>query len=261
MTLKITVLGCGNSTGVPAIGDYWGACDPKEPKNIRTRCSITLQSEKTTLIIDTGPDFSRQMTREKISTLDAVLYTHAHGDHINGIDELRVITLRNKKLTPIYGNSWTMKDLQDRYVYMFKGNNHELYPPLLTANVIENYGQPTTVGDITFTPFNQDHGTCETVGYRFGDFGYSTDILNLDHTAIKTLSGIKTWLVDGCGYKQADNAVHANLETVYKLNDQIGAEQVFITSLSLGMDYATLKGELRKGYEPAHDGLKLETSI
>ncbi len=261
MKLKITVLGCGNSTGVPAIGDYWGACDPKEPKNVRTRCSLAVQSEKTTIVIDTGPDFSRQMTREKIPTLDAVLYTHAHGDHINGIDELRIITLRNKKLAPVYGNLATMKDLQERYVYMFKGNNHELYPPLLEANVIDNFGKAMTVGDITFTPFVQDHGTCKTVGYRFGDFGYSTDILDLDQTAVKTLEGIKTWIVDGCAYNQTNNAVHASLETVYRLNDQIGAERVYITSLSLGMDYKTVKGELKEGYEPAYDGLKLETSI
>jgi phosphoribosyl 1,2-cyclic phosphate phosphodiesterase len=259
MKLKITVLGCGNSTGVPAIGDHWGSCDPNEPKNVRTRCSLAVQSEQTTIIIDTGPDFSGQMTREKIPTLDAVLYTHAHGDHINGIDELRIITLRNKKLTPVYGNAWTMKDLQDRYDYMFKGNNHELYPPLLVANTIDNFGQEITVGDISFVPFNQDHGTCETVGYRFGDFGYSTDMLRLDDTAIKTLKGVKIWIVDGCAYKQTNNPVHANLEALYEFNEQIGAEQVYLTSLSLAMDYQALLKELPKGFAPAYDGLVLHT--
>ena len=99
MKAKVTVLGCGNSTGVPAIGNYWGKCDPNEPKNKRTRCSIAVQTEQTTLIVDTGPDFSAQLTRENINHIDGVFYSHAHSDHVNGMDELRIIRFRNNALS------------------------------------------------------------------------------------------------------------------------------------------------------------------
>lgn len=261
MKAKVTILGCGNSTGVPAIGNAWGACDPNEPRNRRTRSSVCVQSDKTTIIIDTGPDFRYQLNRENIPTLDAVLYTHAHGDHINGIDELRVITHRNKTLTPIYANSWTLKNLETKYIYIFHGTSNELYQTLIEPHEITNFGKPITIGDIDVVPFEQDHGTCTSAGYRFGDFGYSVDMLKLDDAGIQTLKGIKTWIVDGAGYKDPNSKVHANLETIYKLNEQIGAEQVYLSSLTLAMDYQTLRKELKKGYEPAYDGLAFEINI
>ncbi|MGQ0527494.1 MAG: MBL fold metallo-hydrolase [Alphaproteobacteria bacterium] len=263
MKAKITVLGSGNSTGVPAIGNYWGACDPAEPRNRRTRCSLAVQSETTTLVIDTGPDFREQLNSAGISMIDAVLYTHAHGDHINGIDELRTLGMRAKKLMPIYANKWSLDDLEVRFHYLFRGGKSEIYPPILESHLIDEkqFGKPVQVGDIIFTPFDQDHGTCNTVGFRFGDFGYSVDICDLDGRALETLKGIKTWIVDGAGYKSTTNKVHAGLEKIYELNEKIGAVQVYITSLSLAMDYRILKKELRDGYEPAYDGLAFEIDL
>jgi phosphoribosyl 1,2-cyclic phosphate phosphodiesterase len=254
---KVTVLGCGNSTGVPAIGNYWGQCDPAEPKNERTRCSIAVQTDTTTLIIDTGPDFRTQLTRENIFRIDGVLYTHMHSDHAAGMDELRIMRFRNKSLIPIYADEATMADLRGRFPYMFDGGNHELYPPIVEPHVIDSatFGKRRAFMDIEYTPFEQDHGSCVSVGYRFGDFGYSVDIFDLDQKAIDALKGVKTWIVDGAGYHQADNRVHASLKTIYRLNEQIGAEQVYITSLSLAMDYQTMVGELPAGYAPAYDGL------
>lgn len=260
MKAKVTILGCGNSTGVPAIGNVWGKCDPREPKNRRLRASIAVRSETTTLVIDTGPDFREQLNRENISTLNAVLYTHAHGDHINGIDELKLIYFRTANLVPIYGNSWTLEDLERRFDYLFKGGKHELYPPMLRSIELQ-YGQAVTIGDLTFTSFEQDHASCTTAGYRLGDFGYSTDMRNLDDTAVNALKGIRTWIVDGAGYNDPNAKLHANLETIYKLNERIGAEQVYITSLSLGMDYKTLCAELKSGFAPAYDGLEIDISL
>lgn len=252
--LTITVLGCGNSTGVPSIGNYWGTCDPTEPKNRRTRSSIAVQSAQTTLVIDTGPDFREQMNREDIRNLDAALYTHFHEDHMNGIHELRAFSYRNKNLTPIYADQATLDELHARFEFLFKGGNAEIYPPVLKPHQLE-YGHTYTIGDITFDCFEQDHGSCKSVGYRFGDFGYSTDILDLDDTAVNALKGIKTWIVDGCGYNREDYIAHANLKTIYRLNEQIGAPKVYLTSLSLHMDYQTLISELPDGYSPAYDGL------
>lgn len=259
-TATITVLGCGNSTGVPAIGNIWGACDPTEPKNTRTRSSIAVQINETTLIIDTGPDFRQQMNRENITNLNAALYTHFHEDHVGGIHELRAFTFRNKALTNVYADQATLDELHNRFGFLFKGGNLDIYPPILAANMLE-YGQNYQIGDLSFTCFEQDHDSCSSVGYRFGDFGYSTDILDLDETAVETLKGIKTWIVDGCGYHKEDYVAHANLKTIYRLNEQIGAEEVYLTSLSLAMDYKTLCEELREGYRPAYDGLKLKCTI
>lgn len=263
-TATITVLGCGNSTGVPAIGNAWGQCDPNEPRNTRTRCSIAVQTDQTTLIIDTGPDFRGQVNAANITHIDAVLYTHAHSDHVNGIDELRLIRFRNKELVKVYVNKQAYDDIRHRFEYMFEGSDTgHPYPPMLDPYIFKNtdFGQKLRYNDIGFTPFLQEHGEIKATGYRFGDFGYSVDMKDLDADAIQSLKGIKTWLVDAAGYHSTDNKVHANLETIYALNEQIGAETVYLTSLSLAMDYKTLQSELKQGYYPAYDGLKLQCAL
>ncbi len=257
----VTILGCGNSTGVPAIGNYWGECDPSEPKNNRSRSSIALEYGGVTIIIDTGPDFRNQMNRENIPMIDAVLYSHQHSDHVNGIDDLRVIRHRNNKTrVPCYGNEVTMTDLKRRFHYLFDGGVHALYPPIIEPHILtaESMGRPHSAAGIEFIPFEQDHGTCKSVGYRFGDFAYSVDMHKLDGAAIETLRGVKTWLVDAAAYNQSENPVHANLQTIYELNRQIEASQVYLTSLSLPMDYQTLCDELPAGYAPAYDGMRFE---
>ncbi|MBX2833494.1 MAG: MBL fold metallo-hydrolase [Micavibrio sp.] len=261
---EVIILGCGNSSGVPAIGNRWGACDPNEPKNQRTRSSIYVRAGDTSVVIDTGPDFRAQFNRENISDIDAVLFTHHHSDHTAGLDELRVIRHRTgKNLVPCYANSETFTDLNKRFGYMFGGGNHVLYPPIIETRELgeAHYRHAQNIGELSFTPFSQDHGTCETIGYRFGDFAYSMDILTLDDEAIETLKGIKTWVVDAAAYNQPTNPVHANLETIYRLNEQIGAEKVYLSSLSIAMDYQTLLCELPDGYFPAYDGMKIKFSF
>ena len=258
--LEITVLGCGNSTGVPAIGNYWGACDPNEPKNRRTRASIAVKSATTTIIIDTGPDFREQCNRENIADVDAVLYTHHHSDHVMGIDELRVLKFRNQKdCIPIYLSMDTLEDLETRFTYLFKGGNHKLYPPIVQTNIIplDGYGKIHKIGDIEFIPFEQDHGSCTSLGYRFGDFAYSVDILNLDETAIQTLQGIKTWMVDCAAYKDDNNAVHASIDKIKALNERVGARNIHLTCLSLAADYKTCKDELPNHISPSYDSQKI----
>ena len=242
MKATLTILGCGNSTGVPAIGNYWGACDPKEPKNKRMRSSILLQTKTTNIVVDTGPDFREQLNRENIQTIDAILYSHTHSDHINGIDELRVIRHRKKALVPIYGNTITIVELKKRFNYLFKGGNHELYPAIIDPIEIidDNYGKAHRVGDIDFTPFEMDHGTCKSVGYRFGDTAYCVDVWNIEQSAINTLKGIKTLVIDVAGYRMTHNKVHASLDTIYRLNKEIKATEIYLTSLTLSMDYQTL---------------------
>lgn len=257
---KLTILGCGNSPGTPTICNNWGVCDPAEPRNRRLRASLAVQAEDTTLIIDTGPDFRYQINRTDIARIDAILYTHAHSDHVNGIDELRILRLQEKRLFPIYGNEETLATLRTRFAYLFDELEKGVYPKVLDPHVIpcEAYGAPMAIGAIRFTPYDQDHGTCRSLGYRFGDAAYTTDMLDLPPESIETLRGIKTWIVDGCAYHTQENRVHATLEKIYAFNETIGATRVIITHLSGQMDYRALCAELPRGYEPAYDGLVLE---
>ncbi|MAE51941.1 MAG: MBL fold metallo-hydrolase [Micavibrio sp.] len=257
-SLGVTILGCGGSAGVPAAGNYWGACDPNEPRNFRSRCSIVVQSDQTTLIVDTGPEFRMQVNRENINTVDAVLYSHYHGDHVDGIADLRTFRFRNKALVPIYANDETL-EVFDRNFPHFVNAGDSIYPQILEPRLIEKnaYNKPMRVGDIDFIPFEQDHTTCKTLGYRFGDFAYSVDVLKIDEAGLRTLKGVKTWVVDSAGYKHDDNLVHINLKNIYEYNKIIGAQRVILTSLTLAMDYQTLLSELPDGYEPAYDGLRL----
>lgn len=256
--LRFTVLGCGNSSGTPSIGNYWGNCDPAEPKNLRTRPAATIQSATTTILIDTGPDLRQQANKAGIETVDGVLYTHAHADHIHGIDDLRSFRLRAKSLIDIYGNQATMDELQERFAYMFI-EKHGIYPQIVEPHAFEDdaYGSPQKIGDIEFIPFIQDHGTCNSIGYRVGDLAYSTDVVDFSQQALETLRGIKTWIVDAAGYKMPKNMVHMTLREVYAMNEIVQAEKVYLTHLSNQMDYQTLRKELPQGFEPAYDGLEI----
>lgn len=259
--LKIKILGCGASGGVPAIGNNWGTCDPNEPRNNRTRASIAVQSETTNLVIDTGPDFRCQLNREDIQNVDAIIYTHAHGDHVAGIDELRSFQRRYKKSIPVYGNETTLNELEYRFEYMFKDTSDGLYPRVLTPSIFtdEDFGQEKIIGDIPFIPFEQDHTTCKTLGFRFGDLAYCTDMVRLDEKAINVIKGVKTWIVDGSGHYQADNIVHASIPQIIKMNEIIGAQEVYFTHLTLMMDYKELMNDLPEGFYPCYDGLHFLT--
>lgn len=259
MSVKLTILGCGNSAGTPSIGNYWGACDPAEPKNRRTRPSIVVRSDTTTLLVDTSPDLREQANREGLDKIDAVIYTHAHSDHLLGIDELRSLNLRQGgHITPVYSTEDTIDEIESRFSYLFI-ERQKIYPKILESTLIypADIGSHISVGDISFIPFMQDHGTCETLGLRFGSVAYSTDMMNLSDQSIDILKGTKTWIVDAAGYKMEHNLVHATLKKVFALNEMVGAEKVYLTHMPPGMDYQTLINELPAGYEPAWDGLEI----
>lgn len=264
MSVTFTILGSGNSSGVPAIGNYWGVCDPNEPKNRRNRCCAAVQSEDTTIIIDTGADIRHQLNEFDIGSLDAVFYTHQHSDHTHGIDDLRSFFFRNDKIPiPCYGNETTLTELQERFLYLFKGGNHDyFYPAILTAHIFDadRFGLTHKYKDITYIPFEMDHATCKTVGYRFGNVSYCVDMKYLDDNALNVLKGSDVLVVDGAGYNSENNDVHAGLNALYEYNEIIQAKEVYVTCLSSMMDYKTLKNELPDGFYPAYDGLKFDIS-
>lgn len=256
----LTILGCGASAGVPTIGNYWGKCDPNEPRNIRTRPSISLQTDTTLVVVDAGPDFAAQMNRERLGCPDALFITHEHADHINGIDELRMLQRLHKRKFPVHALPETLEKLYQRLGYMFINSDDGFYPAVCDPMAIE-IGTSLTIGDIEFMPFEQDHGSIKSLGLRIGNIGYSTDVKRLQKPAMNILNGIDTWIVDGCGFHSVENPVHACIEEVIAMNEAIGAKNVFLTHLPPTMDYQTLIKELPDGYTPAHDGMKLKFTL
>lgn len=258
MPTELIVLGCGDSRGTPRIGNDWGNCDPNEPKNIRTRPSMCIQSETTTLVIDTGPDFKHQINRENIKKIDAILYTHAHSDHTNGIDDLKPFHDRTRTRVPVYLRQEVLDELRVRFNYIFEQKS-PLYPSIVDVHVwSENdFYVPNKINDISFVPFLQDHGPIVSVGFRFGDVAYSTDLVNLNADSIASLKGIKTWVVDGGDLYSEKPLVHLNLKKVLELNELIGAEQVYLSHVKGDHDYQTMLKNFPSHVRPAHDGLRL----
>lgn len=255
--MKITVLGCGASLGVPAAGGFWGDCDPDNPKNERTRASILIESDETTILVDTTPDVRYHLNKHNVSRLDAVIYTHAHSDHIHGLDDLRVISYTMGHPVPAYTNAATAKELAHRFGYVFSGSHNQFYKPFMEINE-RGYGD-ITIGDINMTWFEQEHGSCKTIGIRIGDFAYSVDTLDLDETALETLKGVETWIVDCGGYMLEDDRVttHANKKRVLKWVDMLKPEQTYLTVLTGRMDYDRLLVEFPDHVRPLYDGFEI----
>jgi phosphoribosyl 1,2-cyclic phosphate phosphodiesterase len=254
--MKITVLGCGSSGGVPLIGNNWGSCDPANPRNRRSRVSILVEQGNTVVLVDTSPDMRQQLLDCDLKKLDAVLYTHAHADHAHGIDELRSINWLTQKPVDIYADAETLADLAARFAYIFKGVSRTVnyYKP--SVNTHEITTAPFSVGDIPVLPFFQNHGHIKTLGFRFGDFAYSTDVHELDEAAFAALKGIKIWLVD-C-VRIEPHPTHSHLEQTLAWIDRVKPEKAYLTHMSHSMDYAKLLAVLPAGVEPAYDGLVLE---
>lgn len=252
----LTILGCGGSAGVPTIGNFWGACDPAEPRNVRTRTSIALQTQTTLVIVDAGPDFKDQMNRENLGCPDAIIVTHDHSDHVTGLEELRILQRIHKRKFPLHASKETLESLQARMGYLFKDNENGFYPSVCTAQHVKD-DILLEIGDVKIQTCVQRHGSITSMGLRVGQVGYSTDMKSLPKRSIEILQGIETWIVDGCGFHNPQNPVHASIEEIMEMNTLIGAKKIFLTHLPHTMDYNALVKELPDGYAPSYDGMKL----
>lgn len=255
--MKITVLGCGASLGTPGAGGFWGRCDPEESKNHRTRASLMVQSKTTDLLIDTTYDLRLHLNAHKQQKLDGVLISHGHNDHVNGIDDLRAVAYHAGELVDIYSNEETLDEIHRRWPYLFETLFDGLYVQFLQKKPVDNYGK-FTIGDIEVETFEQDHTTCNSLGFRFGDFAYSIDVASLPEKSLEALKGIETWIVDAAGYQRESISTHANLQRVMEWTDILKPKMTYITCLTTHMDYKTLCDELPPHIRPCWDGMVIE---
>ena len=254
--MRITILGCGAAPGVPSVSSGWGHCDPANPKNRRRRASVLVEEGPSALLIDTCPDLRDQLLDAGIRRLEGVLYTHAHADHIHGVDELREINRVMHGPIPAYGATETFQVLETRFSYAFEGiaPGETIFRPWLVANVIDT--QPFQAGPFHVQPYLQDHGYSTTHGFRIGDFAYSTDVLNLSPESKAHLTNLAVWVVGALG--TASYPTHASLETVLSWIAELKPRRAVITHMSNAMDYDTLMRQLPVGVTPAFDGMQME---
>ncbi len=253
---RVVILGCGGSGGVPLIGGIWGACDPDNPRNRRLRPSILVEHAGTRVLVDTGPDIRQQLLAAGVGTLDAVLYTHAHADHLHGIDELRRVNANTGRPLDIYADEATISAIRQRFPYVFEPliPNQGYYKPCLVPHAAE---PEFAVGALPVRAFPQDHGFGRrTLGFRFGPVAYSTDVLELDEAAFAVLAGVKLWIVD-C-LQIAPHPTHAHLEKTLSWIARVGPERAVLTHMNHHADYAELCARTPENVEPAYDGMVLE---
>lgn len=255
--MKLTILGCGASGGVPQIGGQdglgdWGQCDPNEPRNRRMRASVLVEQGPTRILVDTSPDLRAQSLRFGINKVDAVLYTHDHADHTHGIDELRRYHYNSRKTVQVWADPATYTSLTTRFQYAFQPEDPG-YRPFAAASVI---GGPFTVGDIPVTPFPQMHGNVTSLGFRFGPIAYSTDFVDIPPESIDILRGVRVWIVDSL--KRDPHPTHANVATALRLLEKVRPEHGILTHMTGSLDYRTLAAELPDWIEPAYDGMTIE---
>jgi phosphoribosyl 1,2-cyclic phosphate phosphodiesterase len=253
--MRITVLGCGVSTGVPAIGPDWGRCDPADPRNYRRRSSILIECRGKLLLIDTTPDLREQLIEARVSHLDAVIYTHAHADHLHGVDDLRTLNRLMRRSIPIYADDHTLSEIRVRFSYALTDTEpgEPFYKPSLIAHRIAG---PFLAAGLPIVPFTQDHGFGSTLGFRIGTFGYSTDAVELDEAAFAALEGVELWIVD-C-LRREPHPTHSHLEKTLAWIARVSPKRALLTHMDQSLDYAELSAELPAGVEPGRDGLVIE---
>lgn len=260
--MRVTVLGCGSSGGVPLVGCPCTVCQSSNPKNIRTRVSILVEVEGKKLLIDTSPDLRVQCLRHDLRTVDAILYTHAHADHCHGIDDVRSLNYHRNDTIPMYGDPATLAEIKQRFPYVFKPHapGYGWYKPGLIPHEICADGaiEVFSVDGIEILAFPQWHGDSLTLGFRIGDFAYSTDVNRLPEMSLEVLKGLNVWLVDCLRYEPSPT--HAHLEMTLGWIQHVRPERAILTHLAHEMDYDTLAAQLPKGVEPAYDGMDIRIS-
>ncbi len=251
MALKLTILGCGTSSGVPRIGNDWGVCDPKQPKNRRSRVSIIVESPSTRILVDTSPDLRNQFLDNGIDRIDAVIWTHDHADHCHGIDDLRAVFQQKRKPIAGYARPFALASLKQRFAYVFEG--HKLYPSICEGFPLEG---AVEIGDISVRFVDQPHGSITSAGLRFEYQGksiaYATDFGAVTPEMQHLYRGCDLFVVDAL--RDEPHPTHAHLDMTLALIDDVQPRLSLLTHMDKSMDYDHLTTILPEHVRPAYDG-------
>lgn len=258
--MRFTILGCGSSGGVPRLGGHWGACDPGNPKNRRQRCSMLVErlsaAGTTTVLIDTSPDLRNQLLTAQVGRLDGVIYTHAHADHVHGIDDLRMIVFNMKQRLQVWADGDTQDDLISRFGYAFVQPKDSPYPPILDLNTIKG---DTVIdgpgGAITFQPFEVGHGSIDALGFRINDLAYLPDVATIPDKAWDMLHDLDIWIVDAL--RRDPHPTHSHLSNTLEWIARAKPRRAILTNMHIDLDYETVLNETPDTIEPAYDGMML----
>ncbi|MBM1558375.1 MBL fold metallo-hydrolase [Sulfitobacter mediterraneus] len=262
--MRITILGCGSSGGVPRLGGHWGACDPNEPKNRRSRCSALVErigpEGTTSVLIDTSPDMRQQLLDAEVGRLDAVLYTHSHADHVHGLDDLRMLVINMRQRLPVWADEPTRAALLERFGYAFIRPEGSMYPPILDMHNIE--GDVTIEGaggTLTFTPFLVNHGGMDALGFKMNNVAYLPDVASIPVEVWPHLLGLRCWIVDAL--RRDPHPTHSHLDQTLDWIKDMAPHEAVLTNMHNDLDYQTLRGELPAHISPAYDGMTLSFEI
>lgn len=269
-TLEITILGCGSSGGVPRVGGDWGACDPDEPKNRRTRCSIWVDywqgsdvpppEARTSVLIDTSPDLREQLLATGATRLDAVLFTHEHADQTHGIDDLRALAYRMRAQIPAYMDAHTKHHIFEKFGYCFEMPDGRVHPPILDLQPLIKPGKTITIdgpgGPLSLDVLQLSHGPTPSLGFQFGKaLAYTPDVHDIDDATLDRLYGTDVWIVDALRY--GSHPTHAHADKALSWIARTQTRKAILTNMHIDMDYHVLKSELPGPHTLAHDGMRL----
>ena len=266
--LEITILGCGSSGGVPRADGEWGACDPAEPRNRRSRCSLmarrkseTGQGDETTLLIDTSPDLRLQTAAAGARRIDAVLYTHDHADQAHGIDDLRAFFIRARRRIPCFADAATSATLLRRFDYCFAQQGG--YPAIADLHPLPPWGAAWAVdgpsGPIPVVGYDQNHGEVQAAGFRLGPLAYSPDVLTIPEASLAVLRDLDVFIIDAL--RETPHPTHANLAQALAWIEELRPRRAILTNMHIDLDYAALKRRLPPSVEPAYDGMRFEVDL
>lgn len=258
--LRVTILGCGSSGGVPRLGGKWGECDPTNPKNRRKRCSLLVErvtdAGTTRVLIDTSPDMRQQLLDADVGTLDAVIYTHGHADHTHGLDDLRQIVFNTRQRLKVWADKATQRDLMVRFKYAFVQIEGSHYPPILEMETINGDITIDAAGGLlTFQPIRVNHGTIDALGFRIGDVAYLPDVFEIPEESWPLVTGLECWILDAL--RRAPHSSHTHLEKSLSWIERAKPTRAVLTNMHLDLDYCALESETPSHVTPAFDGMTL----
>ncbi len=269
--LRVTVLGCGSSGGVPRVGNEWGACDPNDPRNARTRCSLLVEryegvyshESATVVLIDTSPDLRVQLNAARVSHIDGLLFTHDHADQTHGIDDLRALVYNQRKRIPTWMDAPTASSLLVRFGYIFETPKGSSYPSLLEYRQMPHAGQCVSIegpgGTLDFQVLAQNHGDIDSLGFRFGPVAYCNDCKVLPQATLDACVGADLFIVDAL--RDTLHPSHANVAQALDWIEAVKPKQAILTNMHIDLDYVELSARLPEDVEPAVDGLVWDGAI